>query len=194
MFLVDPSDVISYTRTDDDLELFWLFCLCVAGKTATTQARLLNAFLASLPSGDRPSSPFSRIRKALDEGVLLPLLIESRLGQFNRLYVAMSQSLAYDLRTCSVEELETIQGVGPKTARMFVMMSRENQRYAALDTHILKHLREHKIDAPVATPTGKTYRRLELAFLELADAAKMPVADYDLMIWTKYSRKENATQ
>lgn len=46
------------------------------------------------------------------------------------------------------------------------------------------------IEAPLATPAaGATYRRLEVEFLKLADAAEMEVADYDLMIWRKYSQK-----
>lgn len=183
-YLIDPSDVIKYDRTKAELELFWLFCTVVAGKTATTQARLLAGFLSGM-GGD---SPFEGIRCAEQSGTLLRALVDSRLGQFNRLHKLFVQSLAIDLATCTVDDLEKLHGCGPKTARMFLMMSRPKQRYAALDTHVLKHLRASGIDAPRATPSaGSTYRRLEEAFVSLADQAGMEVSEYDLMVWKSYA-------
>ena len=191
-FLVDPSDVIKYDRTVPELELWWLFSCVVAGKTAKTQARLLNNFLNSLDApSHHPESPFRRIQKAVREGKLLDKLKESRLGQFTRLNRQFTESLMLDLRTCQIDDLEAIHGCGPKTARMFLMMSRPKQRVAALDTHVLKHLRENGVAAPLATPSaGPTYRRLEEEFLKLADAAEMEVSDYDLMVWKRFSGNE----
>lgn len=188
MFLIDPTDVINYHRSDDELELWWLFSAVVAGKTASTQTRLLDKFLQAIPS--KSTSPFERLRAAVAEGTLLDRLKTSGLGQYNRLNRMFEESLALDLRNCKVDDLEAIYGCGPKTARMFLMMSRPKQRFAALDTHVLKHLRENDIDAPKATPSaGPTYKRLEEEFLKLADAANMEVSDYDLMVWKKYSQK-----
>lgn len=188
-FLIDPSDVIKFDRTDEELELFWLFCAVVAGKTASTQAKLLHAFVNDLPSPHPPGNPFLRIEFAESLGILLDSLIASRLGQYNRLYRFMVESLRLDLRTCTVEDLEAIPGCGPKTARMFLMFSRPDQRFAALDTHVLKHLRAHGIDGPKTTPpAGPTYRRLEQEFLKLVDASGMSVADYDLMVWREHAR------
>ncbi len=188
-FLVDPRDVISFDRTDGELELFWLFCLVVAGKTASTQARLLNNFLLdSDPINSNRDTPFARISGAMAQGLLLEKIKTSRLGQYNRLVRAFEQSLLLNLRTCTIEDLEEIHGVGPKTARMFLMMSRPDQRYAALDTHVLKHLRANNIDAPKVTPSaGKKYRDLEQEFLRLADESGKSVAEYDLEVWKKYS-------
>jgi hypothetical protein len=184
-FTVDPNEVIRFDRTTGELQVFWLFCGCVAGKTASTQARLLAGFLGSLPGA---GTPFERVRLAAMRGELLGLIQASRLGQYNRLTRYMIESLNLDLRNCSVEDLERIPGCGPKTARMFLMFSRPNQRFAALDTHVLKHLRANGIQAPMMTPpAGKTYRRLEAEFLKLADASGMSVADYDLSVWKFYS-------
>ncbi len=183
-YLIDPNDVIDYNRSDHDLELFWLFCCVVAGKTATTQARLLDGFLSAHP-GD---SPFDTLRGLVAEGTMLEAVKASRLGQYNRLSQMFSTSLALDLRNCSVLDLESVHGCGPKTARMFLMMSRPNQRHAALDTHILKHLRENGIDAPKSTPpSGTKYISLEQEFLKLADDSGLTVAEFDLKIWKKYS-------
>lgn len=187
-FLVDPRDVIAFDRTDGELELFWLFCLVVAGKTASTQARLLNNFLLDNEPLTTSDTPFGRISGAISRTALLDKIVKSRLGQYNRLVRAFEQSIALNLRTCTIEDLEEIYGVGPKTARMFLMMSRPNQRYAALDTHVLKHLRANNIDAPKVTPSaGKKYRDLEQEFLRLADESGKSVAEYDLEVWKKYS-------
>lgn len=186
-YLIDPSDVINYNRSDSELELFWLFSCVVAGKTATTQAKLLDRFL----SATKGSSPFEKLRR-IGSSKMLEAVKASRLGQFNRLSKTFIESLNLDLRNCSIDDLENIHGVGPKTARMFVMMSRPKQRVAALDTHVLKHLRAHGIDAPKATPpAGRRYRELEQAFVALADKAGMDVAAYDLEVWKKYAGANN---
>lgn len=195
-FLIDPTQVINFNRTDSELETFWLFCLVVAGKTAKTQARLLNNFLTDLGS----DSPFVMIG-LLTRDELLNRIKLSRLGQFNRLTNAFRQSLTLDLRNATVDDLENITGVGPKTARMFLMMSRPNQQFAALDTHILKYLGSRGITVPKTTPSGRKYQELEKTFLKFAHESKMTVAEFDLMIWKKASGnvspedvKENRTK
>lgn len=184
--LVDPSDFTDFNRSDEELQVAWLFALSVAGKTARTQARLLEGFLDSL---EAPGSPFDRITWAVVTETLDSHLRASRLGQYNRLNRAFRESLSLDLRTCTLDELEAIHGVGPKTARLFLMHTRPGMRYAAIDTHVLKLLRENGYDAPKATPTGRKYRELEQAFLKLADEAGMSPADYDLATWVRYSRQ-----
>lgn len=183
--MIDPSDVIKYDRTDAELEEWWLFSCVVAGKTARTQARLLENFLVSL--GFPEASPFEGMRAAVTSGTLVDQLRASRLGQYNRLARCFEESLTLNLRTDPVEAFERIHGVGAKTARMFVMHSRPNQRLAAIDTHILKFLKSRGYDVPAATPSGRKYRELELVFLDLADEAGLSPSDYDLEIWKSYA-------
>lgn len=186
-FTVEADEVIKYDRSNSELQLFWLFCGCVAGKTAETQARLLDRFLHSLTPAV-PDSPFNRIRYAHMCGMLRDKLIESRLGQYSKLERFMVESLDLDLRNCTLEDLEAIHGCGPKTARYFMLDTRPSQRYAALDTHVLKELRANGIDAPRSTPpAGPKYRQLEAEFLRLADASGMTAADFDLQVWKKWS-------
>jgi thermostable 8-oxoguanine DNA glycosylase len=62
-------------------------------------------------------------------------------------------------------------------------------RFACLDTHILRFLRDRGEKAPAVTP-GKhsaAYRRLEARFLQMADEAGQAPTDYDLSIWRAYS-------
>jgi thermostable 8-oxoguanine DNA glycosylase len=93
-----------------------------------------------------------------------------------------------DLKKCSVEDLESVHGIGPKTARCFIIHSRKNARHAGLDTHILKFLREKGHEVPKATPTGKKYRELEGVFLDYADKSGKSVAEFDLDIWRHYAK------
>lgn len=182
--MIDPQNFTNFNRTDDELEEMWLFSCAVAGKTAKTQARLLDKMLRHMP-GD---SPFDKIANGIDYLYLLRCLQRSGLGQYNRLNRCYCESLQLDLRHDPLEKFEAIHGVGPKTARMFLMHSRKGQHYAALDTHILKHLRYKGIDAPATTPAaGPTYRRLEQEFLMLATRAGMSAADYDLEVWKAYA-------
>jgi thermostable 8-oxoguanine DNA glycosylase len=203
--MIDPTDVTKYDRTNAELEEFFLFCVVVAGKTAMVQARLLENFLQSLPHPD--ASPFERIfSQAIRGQGLMGTLKASRLGQFNRLHKCFLEAIATfstdpllssicggsmcgrTLRDCTVEDLEGITGIGPKTARFFLLHTRENEKIAALDTHILHYMRDQGIDTPKGTPSkGAKYRALELKFVELAEASGMSVADFDLKIWRQYS-------
>ncbi len=183
-YLVDPDQVTKFDRTEEELQLFWLFSLVVAGKTAKTQAAALERFLGNIP-GD---SPFEKISYAWVHDTLRRRLESARLGQYNRLEQAFIDSIHLELSKCTIEDLEEVHGVGPKTARFFLMHTRPNQRIAALDTHVLKHLRAEGIDAPKLTPqSGKRYRELEEKFLALVDKSGMTVADYDLKVWKSYA-------
>jgi thermostable 8-oxoguanine DNA glycosylase len=183
-FLIDPTDVTKFDRTDGELQLFFLFCQTVAGKTAKVQAKLLDAFLRA-GDGD---TPFTIIQDMVDRGILLGKLKESRLGQYNRLASGFEESLKLDLRAATLDEIMKIKGIGNKTARFFLLHSRPDQDIAVLDVHILKYLRSQGFDAPKQTPGNKQYLELEKEFLKLAEQNNMSPADFDLMLWTKYSQ------
>jgi len=183
--MIDPSDITKYDRTEAELQEFWLFCILAAGKPAFRMARLLDGMLTTL-RGDMPFDKFGQ----LEYWELRGLLQMWRIGQYRRISEAFQQTFERkpNLFTCSVEDLESIYGVGPKTARFFIVHSRPGQRYAVLDTHVLKHLASLGYKVPKSTPTGANYRRLEKIVLALADGAKMTPADFDLSIWNSYAR------
>jgi thermostable 8-oxoguanine DNA glycosylase len=66
------------------------------------------------------------------------------------------------------------------------MSSRKGVQHAALDTHILRWMRDKGVNAPKSTPTGKKYLTLEQQYLTMVPAEKTP-AEFDLEIWKKYS-------
>jgi thermostable 8-oxoguanine DNA glycosylase len=69
------------------------------------------------------------------------------------------------------------------------MYSRPDQRYAALDTHILKWLRSRGHDVPKSTPSSKKkYKEIEQLFLFIADDLGVDPSVLDSFIWQKYSR------
>ncbi len=191
-FLIDPTQVTKFDRTEEELELFLMFCCVVAGKTATTQAKALEKFLLSLPKGQPTDGPFNRLERAgVHTQSFADLLKASKLGQYTKLrqcFIELKSFLRWSLTNCTVEELEAIHGIGPKTARFFLLHSRKDQKLAVLDTHILHYLRDQGItDAPKSTPGKVLYSRLEQQFIALAESQNKTIADLDLEIWRLYS-------
>ena len=189
--MIDPAKVTNYDRTEAELEEFLLFCITVAGKTAKTQARLLDNFLTSLRSnyGSDITTPFQLIYNADNVGCLRSEIEKSRLGQYNRLEKSFRKTHDFigKLKTITIDELETIPGVGPKTSRFYLLHSRPNQEMAVLDTHILHYMRDNGLTTFTVTPDKKRYSSVEQAFLNHAKTINKSIADLDLEIWKTYS-------
>lgn len=182
--MIDPTRITNFKRTKSELEELLLFCIIVAGKTASIQAKKLDLFLKD----DISLSPFQLLDSYLRKGILLDKIKEAKLGQYNRLEKAFAQVLNLDVFNCTVAELENIMGIGPKTARFYILHSRSNQQVAVLDTHLLKWLREELgLNAPKSTPNSKQYLILEKEFLSYCKEHKKNPATLDLEIWNKYS-------
>ena len=190
-YLIDPHSITNFNRSDNDLEAFWLFCVLVAGKNSRVQAKKLANFLQ--PAAATGFSPFKYIElrsvKYLDEDIRA-----EKLGQYNRVKRCFLESLSLDLRTCTVDDLEAVFGVGPKTARFFLLHSRSNQELAVIDTHILKWLRNTLgIDAPKSTPTQlKKYHELENHYLDYCRENGLSPAQLDLHIWSNLNKERFA--
>ena len=183
--MINPSKITNFNATDNELEEVLLFWVLVAGKTAIHIAKALDGLLGEL-IGD---TPFDKIRWA---GTALPGLLHWHgIGCFNNKSKALLE-LAHsglNLWTCSVEDLEKIYGIGPKTARCFLIHSRPDANCAGLDTHILKFLGMHGHAVPKTTPPPKKYRELEQIFLGYVRESGKSVAEFDLEIWNSYARR-----
>jgi DNA uptake protein ComE-like DNA-binding protein len=117
---VDPLKVENFSRTDRELEIFWLFCLCVAGKNADQTAVKVAALVKDVPQD------VSILRwLATDEDLFLRL-VACRMGQYVRIQRAINESAELDLRTATLKQLESVHGIGPKTARFFLLNTRPN--------------------------------------------------------------------
>jgi hypothetical protein len=185
--MIQPHAITNFNRTEHELQEFLLFTVCVAGKSSEQQARKLEIFLAG-HCGIGGMLPFAMIRMYGYTGTFCNLET-TKMGQYKRItkaFIAIAEA-NLDLKTCTVEDLEKIPGLGCKTSRFFLVHSRPNQEYGILDSHILRHMREDlAIPTPKTTPTNpKKYYDLESKLLEVVRASGKSYADYDLEVWSK---------
>ena len=185
--LINPKDITNYNRTDVELESFWIFCILVAGKNSDTTSRLVTKLLKN--RGDK--TPFEFIR-SLKLTELRNYLVAHKTGQYDRIRKALFFSAKLDLRTCTRDVLMDIHGVGPKTARFFLLHTREFCDEVVLDTHILRWMRERCgiKEAPKNTPQNpEKYAQYAglCKYLMETHYPGLTLAQADLMIWTEMS-------
>lgn len=176
---------INYERGQQEREAFLLFCMMVAGKNAQLVLQKVNAFIEDIDPND--DGIFSAMRQADQEGLLETYVYKHKLGNYTR-FLKFAREHKPDVETCSIDELEKLHGIGPKTARFFVSFTRRGARHAILDRHVLAWLREKGVDAPKNTPTKpEEYSRLERAYLDLIGDKDPAQTDYS--IWLERRRK-----
>ena len=183
--MITPTDITNFSRTASELQEFFIFALFCAGKNSDYASECLDRILSQ-----KTETSLFEWFKTLEENEIRDVLVEARIGQYNRLTKAIMQAANLDLNKCSLEDLTDIYGVGPKTARFFLLHTRKNYTCAVLDTHILKFLRDNQVDAPKNTPTNLTkYKNLEQQFIDIATKKfpSMTLADIDLNLWMEYS-------
>ena len=188
---INPKKITDFNRSQADLELFAVFAVCVAGKKAQQTADKVNEHFRDVQTPTKQLTPFETIKSLIGANIFGGYLQHARFGQYKRIYRALRDlaESSLDLKTCSVEDLEAIHGIGPKTSRFIIMHSRPNQRLATLDTHILRWMRDQGIETPKATPQSKKlYKELEDKFLTLCDKCAILPSQLDLKIWKKYSK------
>lgn len=199
----DQRFKVSFDRTDAELEWFWMFAVAVAGKNADTTARGLDRFLDGWRGSPysavlrtlRRAPKVSSCRRCAAQEHLAEEIRSCGLGQYKRVAAAWTYSTQFftDLRGCTLEDLMTCPGVGPKTSRFFLLFTRPGLRYAVLDVHLLRWLARQGVDHVPATtpPAGPRYDRLEEIFLEMCDARGVSPAELDWQIWLTSRQKED---
>lgn len=192
--MIDPTNITNYNLSRPELEEHILFWVCAAGKNGVTAAKCLDKFINILKERyGQIYTPFSLIKLSDAERKLnLVRDIKSAgIGNYNLksiTFKTLAES-SIDLKTCTVDDLESIMGIGPKTARCFLIHSRPNQRLAGLDVHILRFLSDRGYKVPKSTPVGKKYKEIEQWFIKEADRENKDIATFDLEIWNKYRSK-----
>ncbi len=186
--MIDPYDL---TRPWDRqrLEEWIIFGICVANKPADPTAVKVEKFLYGLPTIPGNKLPFERVQYLIDKGTLDWRLRLIRFGQYTRIARAMREVVekVKDPLNTTVAELETVNGIGPKTARMILLYYKPETACVPLDTHVLKWLRAQGYDAPIGTPSGKRYLELEQIFIAEAKKRRMTVKDLDTKVWQQYA-------
>lgn len=191
--MITPTTITNFNRTEEELEEFLIFAILVAGKKAKQQAKKLDAFLNDKKTLGLSSNttPFDYLEYLIKGNQLTHVMMKHKLGQYKRLLVAFLGILRFkgNLKNVTIEELESINGIGSKTSRFFVLHSRPNHKIAVLDTHILKWLNKVTgIPMPKNTPSSKKkYKEIEQLFLSEASKRNKDVATLDLEIWNYYS-------
>ena len=191
---VNPTDITDFNRDTNQLESFWLFCMFVAGKNSDYASRCLSKLIhVAMHSETTVSGGVFNYFKSIGEVGVHNALVASKVGQYGRLTKGIMQSLDLDLETCTLDDLLAIHGVGNKTARFFLLHTRQGCDYAVLDTHILAWLRDNGVeDAPKNTPTNsKKYQELEKQFRYLSRLRYPYLSDaqIDLLIWSDQSNR-----
>ena len=193
--MIDPHNLPD-TWEQADLEEFLLFSIAVAGHNAASTASALARLLESLRWPSHFDTPFAAICGFLPWDLVTRrqkfLAYEMRkagMGCYERNSTSFIQVSYrnFDLRTCSIDELQLVYGIGPKTSRFFITYTRpeEADNYAILDRHILKWMRHTlAIPVPMSTPqsTGR-YAELEQLFIQEANERGMLARDLDTQIW-----------
>jgi len=191
--MINPTKISNFSLTVNELEENLCFWVAVANKTAATISQYIDNFFLDLSKqtgstfDPNLNSPFELIRNVGDLPTLTELVKKHRFGCFKTKaqgFLELANS-GLNLKTCSINDLEGIHGIGPKTARCFLIHTRANTRHAGLDTHILRFMRDAGLNAPTSTPTGKKYQYWENKFLELVPEG-VSVADFDLAVWNLY--------
>lgn len=190
--MINPEDIIRYNRTTEEEQELILFLIAVAGKNANTTSRLLHNLLTSI-KGDTPFDKINKLAKKGQEN-FKEVLKSIGFGCHTRLARAFTEvaSSGIDLKTCTLEDLMEVHGIGRKSASCYLAWTRKGVKVAMLDTHLLKFIRDYigYKDAPKATPSSKKqYEKWEKIYLDYCDAKNVDPTEYDLKIWVKYSTK-----
>lgn len=193
---IDPTAIPTEPMTPAQLQWWVLFGICVANKPAKVTEKKLKAFFdlgAVLGyTGEvsaRHPSPFDIVTAMIRGGQLGRNLRRVRFGQYTRINKAFRHAVNLDVENLSVEALEAVPGIGPKTARMIILYAKPGMECVPLDTHILKFLRKLGHDAPKSTPGSRaTYHRLEQAFIAEARRRKVSVRELDTQVWNTYAK------
>ena len=130
----------------DDFELQWrlLYSIFVANKTSEFAEKKTLAFIGML---NKDELPFDYI-KTLDDFWLDNTLRFIGVGQYRRTVPALRGIVNLNLRTCTIDDLEAVKGIGMKTSRFYLMCIKRDSDVATLDVHVLRWMKSQGYDVP----------------------------------------------
>ena len=171
-----------------------IYSLIVAGKSAIFTDNVMKK-LCNLGLRNNKNSPFETLKEWVENKVLEKNLRLAKTGNYRKLTRGLTEltQANLNLNTCSVDELEKIHGIGPKSSRFFIMWIRETEKYAALDVHVLRWLKNKGHEVPKSTPNGKKYREIEEIFLKEAEKLNLSPRELDKIIWEEGSKYVDQT-
>ena len=172
------------TLTEWELQARLVFSVVVAGKNAKFARNVISRLFTA------DELPFDSIREWIEIGTLEDNLRASGSGNYGKMMKCFPDLIKLNPKTCTLDELESVCGVGPKTARFYLLWIGRKIECAALDVHILKFLRALGYNAPKSTPTGRKYKELEQDFLNECKRRNKTPNELDAEVWLAYSSKD----
>jgi thermostable 8-oxoguanine DNA glycosylase len=180
------------TKNENERQYLLAFLILVANKPAKRAEYALDTLLSRGKAvrdeelHSKKATPFELLKIVDGAFGLEPLLHSTGIGY----YKVKAKGLRYlanskmNLATCSYEDLLEIPGISHKSASLFLMYSRPNERRASLDTHILRWLKNRGYDVPESTPgSRRRYEEIQAYFIQEADARGMTCKELNASIW-----------
>jgi hypothetical protein len=133
-YKINPDKCTCFYLDKHGLELHILFWIFAAGKNGHTASKCLNNILEEHSVKTGITGPFDIIQTIEN---LPQELKKFGVGCFNNKAKTIKFLIEkeLDLSTCTIEQLEDVWGLGPKSVRCFLIHTRENQELAGLDRH-----------------------------------------------------------
>lgn len=183
--LLGKMGMINYTDNSKitKLQTKLIFSIIVAGKSAKFAEGVVNKLFNNI--GDK--TPFEFIDELIEFNLLEEKLKEIKSGNYKKLMTCLPLVTQLDVEECTIHDLESIKGIGPKTSRFFLMWGRGENGYAVLDTHVLKWLRNLGYAVTKTTPHRYKYTEIENYFLEEAKKRNISPKALDAHIWDYYN-------
>ncbi len=223
--MIDPENITDFRRSQEEMEIFLVFAIAVAGRKSSIIATKINEMFYGdcLPSvmpeesfpvqleaakemsdnlGHRKMTPLGAINNLFHQRLLGSFLELHRLGQYSRIgkclkQISSTRGGVNAIQRVTIDQLQSYDGIGPKTARFFMLHCFPHQRLAVLDTHILSWLSRY-IETSLGRPSGTvptvtpssngTYAFWELVWLGYCFKNNRNPAQLDLEIWNAESR------
>lgn len=187
---IDPTTLNNVVESQWNIEEFAICAICVAASKATKIFSAIDSLLESIRIPNK--TPFELIAQ-MSRGQLCQLFKDYGIRFFNNKanYVKNLIEAKLNLWNCSLDQLEDIKGIGPKTARYFLLYTRPelDGQIAVIDTHVLKYLQYKGYKVPKTTPaSGGAYKRLENLFIK-HKPKHLNMRSWDLYIWNHYAFK-----
>ena len=103
------------TLSEWEIQARLIFSVIVAGKNAKFARNVISKLFTD------DELPFDTIYRWIKKGYLETALRQSGSGNYGKMMKCFPELIKLNLKTCTLEELENVNGIGPKTARFYLL-------------------------------------------------------------------------
>lgn len=176
---------VDFSRSREELDFLLLYCL-LSRRTRDQQAIADARRLFHLASPDRPGeNAFADLHRSAKAGALDGILASIPLS--SGLPTSFRELAQIDPLTCSTSRLAEVHGLGPKTSRLFAILSRPHSRMMPIDACQLQYLSHLGFQVPLQIERRDDYDDAESLALGIADEAGLAPWEYCISVWAMIS-------